>query len=81
MFLDQHTDFSGSRSGGVVFPSLEEFSAVCCAEQTQVAGKVIGYSHLLKNFPQFVVIHTVRGFSVVNEAEVDIFREFSLPFL
>ena len=41
---------------------------------------VIWYSHLLKNFPQFVVIHTVKGFRVVNEAEVDIFLEFSCFF-
>ena len=40
------------------------------------AGKVVWYSHLLKNFPQFVVIHTVKGFHVVNEAEVDVFLEF-----
>ena len=38
------------------------------------------YSHLFKNFPQFVVIHTVKGFSVVNEAEVDIFSGISLFF-
>ena len=37
-------------------------------------------SHLLKNFPQFVVIHTVKGFSVVNEAEVDVFLELSCFF-
>ena len=36
---------------------------------------MVWYSHLLKNFPQFVVIHTVKGFSVVNEAEVDVFLE------
>ena len=35
------------------------------------------YSHLFKNFPQFVVIHTIQSFSVVNEAEVDVFLEFS----
>ena len=35
------------------------------------------YSHLLKNFAEFVVIHTVKGFSVVNKAEIDIFLEFS----
>ena len=34
------------------------------------------YSHLFKNFPHFVVIHTVKSFSVVNEAEVDVFLEF-----
>ena len=38
------------------------------------------YSQLFKNFPQFVVIHTVKGFSVVNEAEVDVFLEFSCSF-
>ena len=38
---------------------------------------MVGYSHLFKNFPQFVVIHTVKGFSIVNEAEVDVFLEFS----
>ena len=36
---------------------------------------MVWYSHLLKNFPQFVVIHIVKGFSVVNEAEVDVFLE------
>ena len=41
---------------------------------------MVWYSHLLKNFPQFVVIHTVKGFTVVNEAEVDVFLEFSWFF-
>ena len=36
---------------------------------------MVWYSHLLKNFPQFVVIHTVKGFTVVNEAKVDVFLE------
>ena len=40
---------------------------------SQEAGKVVWYSHLLKNFLLFVVIHTVKGFSVVNEAEVEFF--------
>jgi len=38
---------------------------------------VVWYSHLLKNFPQFVVIHTVKGFGVVNKSEVDVFLELS----
>ena len=38
---------------------------------------MVWYSHLLKNFPQFVVIHIVKGFSIVNEAEVDVFLELS----
>ena len=41
---------------------------------------MVWYPHLLKNFPQFVVIHTVKGFSVVNEAEVDVFLKFSCFF-
>ena len=41
---------------------------------------MVRYSHLLKNFPQFVVIHTVKGFDIVNEAEVDVFLEFSCFF-
>ena len=43
---------------------------------SQEAGKVVWYSNLLKNFPQFVVIHTVKGFGVVNKAELDVFLEF-----
>ena len=42
--------------------------------------KVAWYSHLLKNFPQFVVIHTLKGFSIDNEAEVDVFMEFPCFF-
>ena len=38
---------------------------------------MVWYFHLLKNFPQFVVIHTIKGFGVVNEAEVDVFLELS----
>ena len=41
---------------------------------------MIGCAHLLKNFPQFVVIHTVKGFSAVSEAEVDVFLEFPCFF-
>ena len=41
------------------------------------AGKVVWYSHLFKNFPHFIVIHKVEDFTVVNEAEVNVFLEFS----
>ena len=41
---------------------------------------MVWYFHLLKNFPQFVVIHTVRGFGIVNKAKVDIFLELSCFF-
>ena len=46
-----------------------------CIQISQEAGQVVWYSHLLKNFAQFVVIHTVRGFGIVNNAEVDVFLE------
>ena len=48
---------------------------------SQEAGKVVWYSHLFKNFPQFVVIHIVKGFSIVNEAEIDIFSRINLLYL
>ena len=51
-----------------------------CIQVSQEAGKMVWYPHLLKNFPQFVVIHTVKGFSVVNEAEIDVFLELSSFF-
>ena len=51
-----------------------------CIQISQEAGWVVWYSYLLKNFPQFVVIHTVKGFGVFNKAEVDVFLEFSCFF-
>ena len=50
------------------------------AYRSQEAGKVVWYSHLLKNFPQYVVMYTVKGFGVVNKAEVDVFLELSCFF-
>ena len=51
-----------------------------CTQVSQQAGMVVWHSHLLKNFPQFVVIHTVKDLSVVNEAEVVDFLELSCFF-
>ena len=51
-----------------------------CIQVSLETGKVVWYCHLFKNFPQFVVIHIVKDFSIVNEAEVDIFQEFSCFF-
>ena len=71
------------------FPNLEPIhrsmsSSNCCfltcIQISQEAGQVVWYSHLLKSFPQFAMIHTVKGFSVVNEAEVDVFLELSCFF-
>ena len=47
---------------------------------SQEAGQVVWYSHLFKNFPQFIVIHTVKGFGIVNKAEIDVFLELSCFF-
>ena len=51
-----------------------------CIQISQEAGQVVWYSHLSKNFPQFVVIHTVKGFGIVNKAEVGVFLELSWFF-
>ena len=51
-----------------------------CIQISQEAGQVVWYSHLLKNFPQLVLIYTVKGFGVVNTAEVDVFLELSCFF-
>ena len=48
-----------------------------CIQVLQEAGKVIWYSHFFKNRSQFVVIHTVKGFSVINEGDLEVFLEFS----
>ena len=47
---------------------------------SQEAGKVVWYSHLFQNFPQFLVIHTVKGFGIVNKPEVDVFLKLSCFF-
>ena len=71
------------------FPNLEP---VCCSmsdsnccfltciQVSQEAVKVVWYSDLFKNFPQCVVIHTVKGFGIVNKAEVDVFLELPCSF-
>ena len=51
-----------------------------CIQISQEAGKVVWSFHHFKNVPHFVVIHTVKGFSIVNEAEVYVFLEFSCFF-
>ena len=72
--------------------SFSYLEPVCCSMSSsnccfltsiyifQEAGQVVWYSHIFQNFPQFVVIHRVKGFGVVNKAEVDVFLEFSYFF-
>ena len=71
------------------FPDLEPLccsmsSSNCCflscIQISQEAGLVVWYSHLLKSFPQIIVIDTVKGFGVANKAEVDVFMELSCFF-
>ena len=51
-----------------------------CIQVSQEAGQVVWYSHLFQNFPKFIVIHTVKGFGIVNKAEVDVFLELPCFF-
>ena len=51
-----------------------------CIQVSQEAGQVVWYSHLFQNFSQFVVMHTVKGFGVVNKAEIYVFLELSCLF-
>ena len=51
-----------------------------CVQVSQEAGQVVWNSRLLKNFAQFVVAHTVKGFGIVNKAEIDVFLELSCFF-
>ena len=46
-----------------------------CIQVSQEAGQVVWYSRLFQNFPQFIVVHTVKGFGIVNKAELDVFSE------
>ena len=68
------------------FPDLEticcsmsgsNYCFLTCIQISQEAGKVVWYSHLFKNFPQFVIIHIVKGFGIVNKAEIYVFLELS----
>ena len=51
-----------------------------CIQVSQEAGQEVWYSHLFQNFPQFVVIHTAKGFGIVSKAEIDVFLELSCFF-
>ena len=51
-----------------------------CIQISQEASQVVWYSRLFQNFPQFIVIHTVKGFGIVNKAEIDVFLELSCFF-
>ena len=60
--------------------SSSDFCFLTCIQISQEASQVVWYSHLFQNFPQFVVIHIVKGFAVVSKAEIDVFLELSCFF-
>ena len=55
-------------------------SFLTCIQISQEAGQVVWYAHLFQDFPQFFVICTVKGFGIVNKAEIDVFLELSCFF-
>ena len=57
--------------------SSPNYCFLTCIQVSQEAGQVVWYSHLFQNFPQFIVIHTVKSFGIVNKAEIDVFLEIS----
>ena len=59
--------------------SISNYCFLTCIQIYQEAGQVF-WSHFLQNFPQFIVIHRVKGFSIVNKAEIDVFLELSCFF-
>ena len=59
--------------------SGSNYCFLTCIQVSLEAGKEVWYSYLLKNFLQFVVIHTVKGFGIINKAEKDVFLELSWP--
>ena len=60
--------------------SISNCCLLICIHISQEAGQVVWYSHLFHNFPQFVLMHTVKGFGIVHKAEVDFFSETLLLF-
>ena len=60
--------------------SISNCGFLTCIQISQEVRQVVWYSHLFQNFPQFVVIHIVKGFGVANKAEIDIFLELSCFF-
>ena len=60
--------------------SSSNYCLLTCIQISQEVGQVFWYSHLFQNFPQFIVIHTVKGFGIVNKAEIDAFLKLSCFF-
>ena len=62
------------------FMSSSNCCFLICIQVSEEAGQAVWYFHLFQNLPQFIVIHTVKGFGTVNKAEIDVFLEVSCFF-
>ena len=60
--------------------SRSNFCFLTCIQVSQEAGQVVWYFHLFQNFPRCIVIHTIKGFGIVNKAEIDVFLQLSCFF-
>ena len=83
----QHTNQTGCQQTALLYSFLDLESISCsiqgsnccfliCIQVSQETGKMVWYSNLFKSFPQFIMIHTVKGFGIVNKTEVDVCLEF-----
>ena len=83
-YADNTTPIAESKELNRHFSKEDIQMASCCfltsIQITQEAGQVVWYSHLFQNFPQFIVIHIVKGYGIVNKAEIDVFLELSCFF-
>ena len=91
-FLMMYSEYKLNKQGDNIQPWCTPFPVCCCSMSTsyccfliciqvsQEAGQVVWYSHLFQNFPEFIVIHTVKGFGIVNKAEIDVFLELCCFF-
>ena len=75
--IHQHASAKGIH---VFLMSSSNCCFLTCIQVSQETGQVVWYSHLFQNCPQFIVIHAVKGFGIVNKAEIDAFLELSCFF-
>ena len=95
VFLMMYSAYKLNKQGGnntVLMYSFSYLETVCCSmsssnccfvpciQVSQESGQVVWYSHLFQNCPQFIVTHTIKGFGIVNKAEIDAFLELSCFF-
>ena len=94
-FLMMYSAYKLNKQGGnntVLMYSFSYLEPVCCSmsssnccsvpciQVSQESSQVVWYSHLFQNCPQFIVTHTIKGFGIVNKAEIDVFLELSCFF-